>query len=94
MLAKYKIEYAVPFRHHEQPQSFVTDDPVTCEQFLAQLLEYGLKINSVFHEGVAVPQAALDKMVKTAAEILMTRHICCSLGIDSAEVHYRFGLSG
>ena len=30
-------------------------------------------------------------MVKTAAGLLATKHICRSLGIDSAEAHHRFG---
>ena len=91
MLAKYKIEYAVPFHSHEAPHHYLTDDPVAGEEFLAELLERGLKIKGISHEGVALPRVDTDKMIKTAAGILATRHICRSLGIDSVEAHHRFG---
>ena len=91
MLAKYKIEYAIPFKRHDQPQSHLTNDPVECEEFLTELLERGLKINAILHDGVALPKVDFDKMIKTAAGMLATRHICRSLGVDSAEAHHRFG---
>jgi hypothetical protein len=30
-------------------------------------------------------------MIKTAAGMLASRHLCASLGIDSVEAHDRFG---
>jgi len=93
MLAKYKIEYAIPFHRHEQPHHFLTDDPVACEEFLAELLERGYKIKEVLHQAVALPKAEFDKLVKTAAGILAGNHICKSLGIDRAEAHHRFGVA-
>ncbi len=91
MLAKYKIEYAIKFHGHTQPHHYLTDDPVTCEQFLSELLDHGFTIASVSHEGVELPRHETDKMIKTAAGMLATKHICASLGIDSAEAHHRFG---
>jgi hypothetical protein len=95
MIAKYNIEYAIPFHgrdhRHEQTQHYHTDDPVTCEEFLSELLERGITINSVSHEGVTLPKIDFDKMIKTAAGMLATRHICRSLGVDSVEAHHRFG---
>ncbi len=95
MLANYKIEYAIPLhardQRHEQINHYVTDDPVTCEEVLSELLERGVSIKSVAHEGVALPTVEFDKLIKTAAGMLTTRHICCSLGIDSVEAHHRFG---
>lgn len=91
MLAKYKVEYAIPFGGHQQGHHYLTNDPVTCEEFLAELLERGFKITGVLHEGVALPKVEFDKLVKTAAGILTTRKICHSLGIDHAEAHQRFG---
>ena len=92
MLAKYKIEYAIPFRRHGQPHQHLTDDPVACEEFLTELLEGGFKIKAVLHEGVALPKVDFDKLIKTAAGMLATNYICKSLGIDSAEAHHRFGV--
>jgi len=34
-----------------------------------------------------LPQNEFDRMVKTAAGMLITRHICASLGLDSVEAH-------
>lgn len=91
MIPKYKIEYTVPFSRHEMPSFHVTDDPVACEEFLTELLDYGFKIKAVLHEGVALPKVEFDKMIKTAAGILATNHICRSLGIDRVDAHHRFG---
>ena len=90
MLAKYKIEYGIPFHGHTQNYHYLTDDPVSAEQFLSELLERGFKIDSVWHEGVALPKNEVDRMIKTAAGMLATRHICVSLGIDTVEAHHRF----
>jgi hypothetical protein len=32
-------------------------------------------------------------MIKTAVGMLATKHICRSLGIDTAEAHHRFGFA-
>jgi hypothetical protein len=91
MIAKYKIEYAIPFHRHDQPHHYVTNDPVACEEFLTELLERGFKITGILHDGVALPKVESDRIIKTAAGILATKHICRSLGIDTAEAHHRFG---
>ena len=91
MLPKYKIQYSVPFNRHDQPHQYVTDDPVAGEEFLAELLERGFKINSILHEGVALPKVDSDKMIKTAAGMLVSKHLCRSLNIDTSEAHHRFG---
>ena len=91
MMAKYKIDYAVPFNRGDQAHHYLTDDPVAAEEFLTELLERGLKITGIVHEGLALPKVEFDRMIKTAAGMLTTRHICRSLGIDTAEAHHRFG---
>ena len=91
MLAKYKIEYAIPFKRQDQHLHHLTDDPVACEEFLTELLERGFKILAVLHEGVALPKAEFDKLMKTAAGMLATNHLCRSLGIDRVEAKHRFG---
>jgi len=91
MLAKYNIEYGVPFRTHTANQHHLTDDPVACEEFLADLLEHKFKIVSIHHQGVELPGVESDRMIKTAAGILASRHLCASLGIDTVNAHDRFG---
>ena len=93
MIAIYHVEYEIPFRKHPQGSDFQTDDPVTCEQFLMELLEKEFKIRSVKHEGVTLPVRELDKMLNTAAGMLAARHLSASLGMDYEEVHHRFGFS-
>jgi len=91
MLAKYKVEYTIPFNRHDHPHQHLTDDPVAFEEFLTELLERGFKIQAIYHDGAAFSKAEFDKLVKTAAGILATNHICASLGIDRVEAHHRFG---
>lgn len=91
MLAKYKVEYSVPFTRHAEHLHYLTNDPVACEEFLTELLEKKFKIRSVFHEGVELSRVDFDRMIKTAAGLLATKHICTALGIDSTEARHRFG---
>ena len=91
MMAKYKIEYGIKFHGHTQKHHHLTDDPVAAEQFLSELLERGFQIEGVSHEGVPLLKNENDRMIKTAAGMLATRHICASLGIDTVEAHHRFG---
>ena len=91
MIARYNVEYGIPFSKHVLAQHHLTDDPVACEEFLADLLERGFKIVSIHHQGVELPKAEFDKMIKTAAGMLVARHVCASLGIDTVEAHDRFG---
>jgi len=91
MLAKYQIDYSTPFHSFDQPHHHSTNDPVSAEEFLIELLERGLHINAISHEGVALPKVDFDRMIKTAAGELATKHICRALKIDSAEAHHRFG---
>ena len=88
---KYNVEYAVPFQRHDQPHHHLTDDPVACGEFLTELLDRGYKITGISHEGVALPKVDFDRMLKTAAGVLATKHICHSPGIDTVEAHHRFG---
>ena len=93
MIAKYHIEYTVKFSKHAQPNHYQTDDPVTAEEFLVELLEMGFHVREIRHDGVELPRPDFDKMIKTAAGILAARRICTSLGIKSEEEHYRFGFA-
>jgi len=93
MLAKYTIEYSMPFRRHAQPNHHSTDDPVACEEFVEELLERGFAIRSIKHEGLDLPRNEFDRIVKTAAGMLASRHVCVSLGIKADEEKFRFGFT-
>ena len=91
MIPKYHIQYALRFGNQWHAQDYHTDDPVACEEFIVSLLEHGLKLIGIRHEGVALPAHEFDRMVKNAANILAAKHIAASLGIDAEQVHFRFG---
>jgi len=91
MLAKYRIEYAIPLHGHEHENHCLTDDPVTCQEYLADMLTRGLHIKEILHEGVPLPLVEFYQMVKTAAHLVATRLLCTSLKLDPAEAHHHFG---
>lgn len=93
MIPKYSIEYATQFRKHAQTGHHATDDPVACEEFVEELLDRGLAIRAIKHEGVALSPAEFDRIVKTAAGMLASKRICASLGLKAEEEKYRFGFS-
>lgn len=93
MLAKYTIEYTTPFRKHANTNHHSTDDPVACEEFVEELLERGFAIRAIKHEGVDLPGNEFDRIVKTAAGMLASKHVCASLGIKAEEEKFRFGFT-
>jgi hypothetical protein len=93
MLPKYTVEYSTQFRRHAQGNHYSTDDPVACEEFMQELLERGFRILTIKHEGVDLPRHDFDKMIKTAAGMLASKHVCVSLGLKAEEESYRFGFT-
>ncbi len=93
MLAKYHIEYAMNLGRNAHVNHHQTDDPVAAEEFLVHVLEHGYRLQAIRHEGVDLTPPAFDKLVKTAAGILASRHLCVSLGIKPEEEHFRFGFT-
>ncbi len=93
MLPKYTVEYTTQFRRHAQPNHYSTDDPVACEEFVEELLQREFAIRAIKHEGVDLPKHDFDRIVKTAAGMLASKHVCASLGIKAEEEKYRFGFT-
>ncbi|MGZ8900733.1 MAG: hypothetical protein ACXW3Z_11610 [Limisphaerales bacterium] len=93
MIPKYTVEYGMQFRKHADTSHYSTDDPVTCEQFLEELLDRGLSIHKIKHEGVDLSPHDFDRMVKNAASMLASKHVCTSLGIKPEEERFRFGFA-
>jgi hypothetical protein len=93
MLHKFTIEYARHPRSYEPAGTHRTDDPVEAEEYLMQLLLARSRILSIKHEGVEIPTAQFDRMIKVAAERLISETLSHSLDIDSAQVRHRFGFA-
>ena len=93
MIPKYTIEYTAQFRRHAQTSHYSTDDPVACEEFVEELLERRFAIRAIKHEGVELPKNEFDRVVKTAAGMLASKHICASLNIKPEEEKFRFGFT-
>jgi len=94
MLPKYTIEYAANFKRRPETYHYNGDDPVACEEFIEELLERGYHIKAIRHEGLDVPRADFDKLIKTAAGMMAGKAICASLGLSTEEEHHRFGFTG
>jgi hypothetical protein len=95
MLSKYSVEYSLHFRKHSPPDHhmFYTDDPVTWEAFIQELLERGMGIHVLRHEGAELPQADFDRVIKVAASAVASKLICTSLNIKVDEERFRFGFA-
>ena len=93
MLPKYTVEFTAQIRKHAQTNHYATDDPVACQEFVEELLDRGLPIRAIKHEGVELPKHEFDRLVKTAAGMLASKRSCSSLGIKPEEEKYRFGFA-
>lgn len=93
MLPKYKIQFGTRFSKHGVTSHYTTDDPVACEEFLEELLDRGFAISSIEHEGVDLPKADFDRMIKNAAAMMASKRVCASLGIKPEEERFRFGFA-
>jgi len=92
MIPKYTIEYSD--RHDRVPVNhYGTDDSVACEEFITELLERGVRIRAIKHEGLNLPNPDFDKMIKTSAGMLASKRICAALGIKPDEERFRFGFA-
>jgi hypothetical protein len=93
MLPKYTVEYTTQFRKHAQVSHYSTDDPVSCGEFVEELLERQFPIRAIKHDGLDLSKHEFDRMVKNAASMLASKHLCTSLGIKPEEEKYRFGFT-
>lgn len=95
MLKKYSVEYSARLHRHllTEHHFHSTDDPVACEEFVQDLLEQGMGIHAIRHEGADLPRPDFDRIVKLAAGALASKCICASLNIKPEEEHYRFGFA-
>lgn len=96
MLKNYTIEYSLRFRKHSPPEhhEFYTDDPIAAEEFVQELLERGLGLHAIRHEGADLSRADFDRFVRLAAAEVASRLVCTSLNLKPEEVRNRFGFPG
>jgi hypothetical protein len=93
MIPKYTVEYSIKLRKHAHSAHQSTDDPVACEEIVAELLDLGFSVRTIKHEGVDLPRPEFDKIVRSAASLLVSRKICESLGLKAEEERFRFGFA-
>ncbi len=93
MLPKYTVEYTMQSPRRAHANHYATDDPVACQEFVEELLERGSAIRTIKHEGMELPRHDFDRIVKTAAGMLASKHLCASLGIKPDEERFRFGFT-
>ena len=93
MLAKFSIDYTIFPQHNKRVETHRTDDPVEAEDFLMHVLASGARLQSIKHEGVELDQTKTDRMLRLAAERLMSRLLGITLHLDSAAVKHRFGFA-
>lgn len=93
MLSKFSVDYVALPQHHSRRLTHHTDDPVAAEEFLMHLLAAHAKILEIRHDGVALPVAQRDQMLKIAAQRVASELLRESLGLSAADVRARFGLA-
>ena len=93
MLPKYKIEYGIKVRDHVISNHHETEDPVSCQQFLVELLKHGFKIRDVKHDGVSLSKVDFNRLIKNAANMMAAEQICASLDLKPEEERFRFGFA-
>lgn len=93
MLPKYTIEYTTRLGKHSQMSHYSTDDPIACEEFVEELMEARCPICAIRHEGLELAPPEFDRVIRKAAGMLASKHICTSLGIKPEEEKYRFGFA-
>ncbi len=93
MIPKYKIEFGIKMRDHLISHHHETEDPVSCQEFLAGLLKNHFIIRDIKHEGVSLTPKEFNRLVKNAANVVASEMICASLDIKPEEEKYRFGFA-
>ncbi len=93
MLNKFAIDYVVFSQHNDRVRTHLTDDPVEAEEFLMHLLLAHADIKAIRHEGIELTQHQFDRMIKIAAERIISGMLGESLHIDAPAIKSRFGFA-
>lgn len=93
MLSKFTIDYVAFPQHNSRVRTHRTDDPVEAEEFLMHLLLGHADIRAIRHEGIELTGHQFDRMIKVAAERIMSEMLCDSLHVDAPDIKSRFGFA-
>jgi len=93
MLNKFAIDYAVFSQHNDCVRTHLTDDPVEAEEFLMHLLLAHADIKVIRHDGAPLTGHQFDRMVKIAAERIISGMLSESLHLDASTIKSRFGFA-
>jgi hypothetical protein len=57
------------FSKHSPPehQEYYTDDRITCEDFVENILRHGMGLHGIRHDGIELPKNEFDRIIKVAA---------------------------
>lgn len=93
MLNKFSIDYIMFPQHNTRVRNYLTDDPIEAEEFLMQLLLSRAAIKTIRHEGGTLTGHQFDRMLKVAAERIVSDLLRESLHVDASEIKNRFGFA-
>ena len=93
MLSKFSIDYVIVPQHNTTIRTHFTDDPIEAEEFLMSLLMVHARIAAIRHDGALLTGHQFDRMLKIAAERIVSQLLAESLHVDAADVKNRFGFA-
>ncbi|HEY9248211.1 MAG TPA: hypothetical protein VIO38_03730 [Rariglobus sp.] len=93
MLNKFSIDYVILPQHNTRVRNYLTDDPIEAEEFLMHLLLGRAQIRAIRHEGAELTGHQFDRMLKIAAERIVSDLLRESLHLDASQIKNRFGFA-
>ena len=93
MIPKYDIEYTLSAGRPTLLNHYSTDDPVACAEIVEELLQRKFAIRGIKHEGLDLSPTDFESVIRTAAGMMASKHICASLSIKPEEEKFRFGFT-
>jgi hypothetical protein len=93
MLNKFAIDYVVFPQHNSNVRTHLTDDPIEAEEFLMHLLFAHAEIRAIRHDGAELTGHQFDRMIKIAAERIVSSMVGEALHIDAPAIKSRFGFA-
>lgn len=93
MLPKFTINYIVFPQHNSTEQTHFTVDSIEAEEFIMSLLRIRARVTSIRHEGAVLTQHQFDRMLKIAAERIVSELLSESIDVDASDVKTRFGFA-
>lgn len=93
MLSKFSIDYVIFPQRSDTVRTHFTDDPIEAEEFLMHLLLVRARIMEIRHEGVTLTGHQFDRMLKIAAERIVSQLLAESLHADASGIKSRFGFA-